>query len=122
MIDSGLRAYAESWLPAGPDARHPDERDRAELRALLDAAKGDTGAGDGRAAADEAERELRDRFAGRLGFGTAGLRGKTGPGPTRMTRPVVGATTAAVAAWLAGGAAARTHDAGPGHCGTPAVV
>jgi phosphomannomutase len=39
-----------------------------------------------------------------------------------MNRAVVRATTAAVAAWLAGGAAARTHDAGPGHCGTPAVV
>jgi phosphomannomutase len=87
MIDSGLRAYVESWL-----ADDPDERDRAELRGLLDAAS---------ARDDEAERDLRDRFAGRLEFGTAGLRGRIGAGPSRMNRAVVRATTAAVAGWLA---------------------
>jgi phosphomannomutase len=91
MIDSGLRAYVESWL-----AGDPDERDRTELRGLLDTADG-TGA----AGAAEAERELRDRFAGRLEFGTAGLRGRIGAGPNRMNRAVVRATTAAVAGWLA---------------------
>lgn len=88
MIDSGLRAYVESWL-----AGDPDEHDRAELRALLGAGARD----------DAAERELRDRFAGRLEFGTAGLRGRMGAGPNRMNRAVVRATTAAVAGWLADG-------------------
>ena len=49
-------------------------------------------------------RELRDRFAGRLRFGTAGLRGAVAAGPNRMNRAVVRAATAAVAGWLPGSA------------------
>ena len=48
----------------------------------------------------DAGEELRDRFAGRLTFGTAGLRGAMGAGPNRMNRAVVRAATAAVAGWL----------------------
>ena len=44
--------------------------------------------------------ELRDRFADRLHFGTAGLRGVLAAGPNRMNRAVVRAATAAVAGWL----------------------
>ena len=44
--------------------------------------------------------ELRDRFADRLHFGTAGLRGVVAAGPNRMNRAVVRAATAAVAGWL----------------------
>jgi phosphomannomutase len=84
MIGGGLRAQAERWI-----AGDPDERDRAELRALLD--------DDGEAAAAE----LADRFAARLEFGTAGLRGAIGAGPNRMNRAVVRAATAALARWLA---------------------
>jgi len=84
VIDSGLRAEAERWA-----AGDPDERDRAELRALLD---------DG---GDEAAAELADRFRARLEFGTAGLRGAVGAGPNRMNRAVVRAATAALARWLA---------------------
>ena len=52
--------------------------------------------------------ELRDRFADRLHFGTAGLRGVVAAGPNRMNRAVVRAATAAVAGWLLGpGSAAR---------------
>ena len=54
------------------------------------------GAGAGAAVA-----ELRDRFADRLHFGTAGLRGVVAAGPNRMNRAVVRAATAAVAGWLA---------------------
>ena len=50
--------------------------------------------------------ELRDRFADRLHFGTAGLRGVVAAGPNRMNRAVVRAATAAVAGWLAGTGAA----------------
>ena len=46
--------------------------------------------------------ELRDRFADRLHFGTAGLRGVVAAGPNRMNRAVVRAATAAVAGWLLG--------------------
>ena len=79
-IDDGLRDTAEAWI-----ADDPDPGDRAELRRLLDAG-------------DEAE--VRDRFAGRLTFGTAGLRGVVAAGPNRMNRAVVRAATAAVAGWM----------------------
>jgi phosphomannomutase len=80
-----LRARLSAWL-----ADDPDPRDRAELEML---AGEDT---------DEAAAELADRFAGRLEFGTAGLRGMVGAGPNRMNRAVVRATTAALAGWMRG--------------------
>ena len=83
MIGAELRAEAERWI-----AGDPDERDRAELRALLD---------DGGEAAGA---DLADRFGARLEFGTAGLRGAIGAGPNRMNRAVVRAATAALAGWL----------------------
>ena len=89
MITDDLRLRLNAWL-----ADDPDERDRAELTAL---------AGDPSAAARQ---ELYDRFAGRLEFGTAGLRGAVAAGPNRMNRAVVRATTAALAGWLTGRAAA----------------
>jgi phosphomannomutase len=106
MIDSVLRARVESWI-----ADDPDEDDRAELRGLLDAAGSagqpgsdtlpeSTGA---KRDGTGAERELADRFAGRLEFGTAGLRGRIGAGPNRINRAVVRATTAAVTGWLRDG-------------------
>ncbi len=61
-------AVAERWLAA-----EPDDDIRAELRRLLDGPPG----------------ELEARFAGRLTFGTAGLRAPVGPGPLRMNRLVV---------------------------------
>jgi phosphomannomutase len=82
-VTGELRARVAAWI-----ADDPDEADRAELTALL--------ADD----SDEAAAELADRFAGRLEFGTAGLRGAVGAGPNRMNRATVRATTAALAAWL----------------------
>ncbi len=90
----------ETWIADDPDAG-----DRAELRALLDRALR-TAAGAGAAAEAGGVpdagpvAELRDRFAGRLQFGTAGLRGAVAAGPNRMNRAVVRAATAAVAGWL----------------------
>ncbi|MDO4887365.1 MAG: phospho-sugar mutase [Actinomycetaceae bacterium] len=69
----------------------PDEATRAELSAVLTAAR----AGDGAAAAD-----LSDRFAGFLEFGTAGLRGEMGAGPARMNRAVVRKAAAGLTAYL----------------------
>jgi phosphomannomutase len=118
--DAGLRAAVEAWTSDDPDAG-----DREELRALLDRAFGRAGsdleaAGAAGAAAEAAgaAEELRDRFAGRLRFGTAGLRGAVAAGPNRMNRAVVRAATAAVADWLlesgpgAGGRGAGGRGAG----------
>ena len=99
VVEVGLRAAVEAWI--GDD---PDERDREELRALLDRAAGDDGAA----------AELLDRFAGRLTFGTAGLRGAIGAGPNRMNRAVVRAATAAVAGWLTDTTGAAARPAGTG--------
>lgn len=63
-----VRARAEAWLAA-----EPDDDCRSELTDLL---AGDPGI-------------LEQRFAGRLQFGTAGLRGPLGAGPLRMNRLVV---------------------------------
>ena len=89
VIPAGLRAQAEAWL-----ADDPDPLDRGELRELL--AAGAEPGGDG----ERARADLSDRFAGRLQFGTAGLRGSVGAGPNRMNRAVVRAATAALAGWL----------------------
>ena len=70
------RDDAERWLAADPD---PDTR--AELRRLL---SGDPA-------------ELRRRFSGRLSFGTAGIRGPMGAGPTRMNRVLVRMVASALA-------------------------
>jgi len=93
-----LRAAVETWI-----ADDPDPGDRAELQALLDRALARADA--------EAVDELRDRFADRLHFGTAGLRGVVAAGPNRMNRAVVRAATAAVAGWLAGAGPAAGADA-----------
>jgi phosphomannomutase len=110
--EAEFRATVEGWIADDPDAR-----DRAELQGLLDLAYAFTSAGSGAASGSgtRALAELRDRFAGRLEFGTAGLRGVVAAGPNRMNRAVVRAATAAVAGWLleeAGGAGSGAGDAG----------
>ncbi|WP_370615976.1 phospho-sugar mutase [Mumia sp. Pv 4-285] len=71
---------ARAWI-----VQDPDPQTRAELEALL-------------AAGNDAA--LAERFAGRLVFGTAGLRGPLGAGPTRMNRVVVAQAAAGLAAYL----------------------
>jgi len=63
----------------------PDPATRAEIDELI--AKGDLAG-------------LADRFAQRLEFGTAGLRGAEGAGPNRMNRALVRLATAGLASWL----------------------
>ena len=75
-----LFARAETW--ARDD---PDPGTAAEVRALL---------------ARRAAAELQDAFAGRLQFGTAGLRGIIGPGPNRMNRAMVRQATGGLARYL----------------------
>lgn len=57
--------------------------------------------------------ELESAFAGPLAFGTAGLRGKLGPGPSRMNRVVVSQTSAGFAAFLHARAAAGETSTPP---------
>ena len=80
-----------------------DEDDRAELQSLLDQATSSRGA----------LAELRDRFAGSLQFGTAGLRGAMAAGPNRMNRAVVTTAAAGLGSYL-------LEALGPGS--TPRVV
>ena len=79
-----LRAAAESWIDDDPDPRTAEE-----MRRVLDQLPG---------SADD----LADRFAGRLVFGTAGLRGPVRAGPNGMNRAVVRAAAAGLCAWLDG--------------------
>ncbi len=72
---SDLIERARAWA-----AQDPDAGSRGELEALI------ARAADG---AEDAARDLADRFSGPLEFGTAGLRGVLGAGETRMNRAVV---------------------------------
>ena len=80
MIDAALIAEVGEWI-----ALDPDPATSSQLRAWLD--HGD-------------ESSLRKSFSGFLQFGTAGLRGPVGPGPSCMNRAVVGRTAAAIAHYM----------------------
>lgn len=83
-----LIASATAWRDQDPDDETRDELDRLLTRAGSDDA--------------DASSELADRFAGRLQFGTAGLRGALGSGPNRMNRVLVAQAAAGFAAFLRG--------------------
>ncbi len=87
--DTALEALltaAETW-----QAQDPDPDTSLELGDLITRAS----AGDAKANA-----ELEARFAERLAFGTAGLRGEMGAGPNRMNRVLVSQAAAGFAAYL----------------------
>lgn len=92
-IPATLLDQARGWA-----ADDPDDQTRSELEQLVARAEADP---DGDDAAD-----LADAFAGRLEFGTAGLRGALGAGPNRMNRVVVIRAAAGLAAYL------KAHGAG----------
>ncbi|NIJ14061.1 phosphomannomutase [Saccharomonospora amisosensis] len=88
--DRALRWIADDVTP----------HDRTELQEVLAAAMN---------AQPDAVAELRERMAGELAFGTAGLRGPVRAGPNGMNTAVVVRATAGVASWLRGeGRAGRT--------------
>jgi phosphomannomutase len=86
-MEAALREAVERWI-----ARDPDPQTRAELQALL--AANDAGT-------------LRERFSGRLAFGTAGIRAAMVAGPMGMNRVVVRESAAGIARHLL----ARVPDA-----------
>ena len=79
-MDSKLLAEVRAWIEDDPDPQTA-----AQLSALLDA---------------EDEVALQKYFAGFLEFGTAGLRGPLGPGPSCMNQAVVGKTAAGIVAYM----------------------
>lgn len=79
-IERSLRDEVERWI-----ADDPDPTTAAALQAMLDS---------------EDEASLEKHFNGFLQFGTAGLRGPIGPGPSSMNRAVVGRTAAGIAAYM----------------------
>ena len=92
--DPTLLVAAHAWAD-----QDPDPRTAVELRELV-----------ARAAADaDAAGDLADRFASRLEFGTAGLRGELGAGPRRMNRVVVTQAAAGLAAYLSKHPVAGQH-------------
>ena len=85
-MPADLVRAAAAWATQDPD---PESRD-----ALADLVRrAEQGSADAIA-------ELADAFAGRLEFGTAGLRGALGPGPNRMNRVVVGQAAAGLGGYL----------------------
>lgn len=82
----GLLDTARAWA-----AQDPDPVTRGELESAIAAAVDGSG---------PAVQALAARFAGRLAFGTAGLRAELGYGPLRMNRVVVTQAAAGLARFL----------------------
>ena len=80
VISAELRAEVEEWI-----ALDRDPKTAAQLQSWLDS---------------ENTEELNSAFSGFLQFGTAGLRGPIGPGPSRMNRAVVARAAAGIAAYM----------------------
>ena len=79
-MNNALVAEVKAWIEDDPDPVTA-----STLQTLLD---------------NEDESTLRTYFNGFLQFGTAGLRGPNGPGPSCMNRAVVGRTAAGIAAYM----------------------
>jgi phosphomannomutase len=80
LMDATLRAEVEAWI-----ADDPDPVTASQLQKLLES---------------EDEATLKQFFNGFLQFGTAGLRGPIGPGPSCMNRAVVGRAAAGIAHYM----------------------
>jgi phosphomannomutase len=79
-MDSDLLTEVRAWIEDDPDLKTA-----AQLSALLET---------------DDELTLRKYFAGFLEFGTAGLRGPIGPGPSCMNQAVVGRTAAGLVKYM----------------------
>ena len=79
-MDSELLTEVSAWI-----ADDPDPVTSAQLKALIESSD---------------EITLRKYFSGFLQFGTAGLRGPIGPGPSCMNQAVVGRTAAGIVQYM----------------------
>ena len=79
-MDSELLTEVSAWI-----ADDPDPVTAAQLKALIESSD---------------EITLRKYFSGFLQFGTAGLRGPIGPGPSCMNQAVVGRTAAGIVQYM----------------------
>ena len=79
-MDASLITEVQNWI-----ADDPDPQTATELQRLLDSGE---------------EATLKKYFNGFLQFGTAGLRGPIGPGPSCMNRAVVGRAAAGIASYM----------------------
>ena len=80
MISADLKHEVSEWIK-----HDPDPKTAGQLQQWLD--KNDF-------------EKIKDSFNGFLEFGTAGLRGPIGPGPSRMNRAVVSRTATGIAAFM----------------------
>ncbi|MFM8329529.1 MAG: phospho-sugar mutase [Actinomycetales bacterium] len=80
MISNELRAEVLAWIEDDPD-----QKTREELARWLQ---------------QEDSEKIESCFQGFLQFGTAGLRGALGPGPSRMNRAVVSKTAAGLSIFM----------------------
>lgn len=79
-VSDQLRKEVEAWI-----ADDPDPQSAATLQRFLDTDDSD---------------ELAQAFNGLLEFGTAGLRGRIGPGPSQMNRALVSRAAAGLARYM----------------------
>ena len=79
-MNAELKAEVQAWI-----ADDPDPKTATELSALVES---------------NDEQTLKTYFSGFLQFGTAGLRGPVGPGPSCMNRAVVGRTATGIASYM----------------------
>ena len=84
MISAELKLEVSEWIK-----NDPDPKTAAQLQEWLDANN---------------FAKIKDSFNGFLEFGTAGLRGRVGPGPSCMNRAVVSRTATGIAAFM------KKHD------------
>ena len=80
MISAELKQEVSDWIK-----HDPDPKTAAQLQEWLDANN---------------FAKIKDSFNGFLEFGTAGLRGRVGPGPSCMNRAVVSRTATGIAAFM----------------------
>jgi phosphomannomutase len=80
VISAELRQEVSEWIK-----NDPDPKTAAQLQEWLDASN---------------FAKIKDSFNGFLEFGTAGLRGRVGPGPSCMNRAVVSRTATGIAAFM----------------------
>ncbi len=99
-MTSDVHTRARAWADTDPD-----DDTRTELLSRIALAQ----SGD-----QQAELELIDAFSSTLQFGTAGLRGRIGPGPNRMNQVVVARAAGGLARYLnerGGGSVVIGYDA-----------